>query len=68
MATTFHRRAAPCCRCGDVVLIGEVGALKMFGLDLRMKPKIRLQHADPSTDGEIFDPVDEGCRRVTAAR
>jgi hypothetical protein len=40
---------------------GQVG--KLFGLDLLWKPKIWLQHADPGPAGEVFDAVDDGCRR-----
>ena len=63
MPTTFQRRNAPCTHCGDVVLVSEDRLGKLFGLDMRRKPKIRLQHADPSPDGEAFDGVDAACRR-----
>jgi hypothetical protein len=50
------------------VLIGESTGLKLFGIDLRMKPRAGVMHADPGPDGEVFDPVDDGCRRPPVAR
>jgi hypothetical protein len=49
------------------VLIGESTGLNLFGIDLRMKPRAGVMHADPGPDGEVFDPVDDGCRRPPVA-
>jgi hypothetical protein len=68
MPTTYRRRPTPCRHCGDAVLIGESAGLKLFGIDLRMRPKVGVMHADPGPGGEVFDPVDEGCRRPPVAR
>ena len=68
MPTTYHRRPAPCTHCGDAVLIVETQVGKLFGLNLRRVPKIRLEHAAPGPDGEVFDAVDDGCARPRVAR
>lgn len=68
MPTTYRRRPAPCLHCGDVVLISETSAPTLFGVVLGMRPSIGLQHADPGPDGEVFDEVDEGCRRAPVTR
>lgn len=67
MPSTFSRRHAPCSNCGDVVLIATYTAKKMFGRPVDKGPKITLEHADPSPEGEVFDPVDDGCRRQRVA-
>jgi len=61
--TIYRPRPTPCLHCGDVVLIGETSGLRLFGMELGRQPRIGLQHADPGPDGEVFDPVDDGCRR-----
>lgn len=69
MPTTYHPRTAPCTHCGDVVLVVETQLGKLFGLNLLRfgAPKLRLEHADPGPGGEVFDAVDEGCRRPRVA-
>lgn len=67
MPTTYHRRPAPCTHCGDTVLVVETQIGKLFGLSLVRAPKIRLEHADPGPGGDVFDAVDEGCRRPRVA-
>ena len=66
--TTYHRRPAPCTHCGDAVLVVEQQIGKLFGLNLLKAPKIWLEHADPGPSGEVFDAVDDGCRRPRVAR
>jgi hypothetical protein len=61
--TTYRRRPAPCTHCGDTVLIVERQVGSLFGRNLRWAPKVRLEHADAGPDGEVFDAVDERCRR-----
>lgn len=62
--TTYHRRSTPCTHCGDAVLIAEERRIgKLFGIKLGRATKIRLEHADPGPDDEVFDAVDDGCRR-----
>jgi hypothetical protein len=68
MPTTYHRRPAPCTHCGDTVLVVETQVGKLFGLNLRRVPTIRLEHADPGPGGEVFDAVDDGCGRPRVAR
>lgn len=67
MPIAHHRRAAPCSHCGDVVLIAAKTGRKGYGFGFMRrvdaKPKLSLEHADPGPDGEMFDAVDEGCRR-----
>jgi hypothetical protein len=65
--TTYHRRRTPCTHCGDAVLVAESRTGKLFGLNLRRTPKVRLEHADPGPDGAAFDAVDDGCRRPRVA-
>jgi hypothetical protein len=45
------------------VLVVEERLGKLFGLNLLKAPKMRLEHADPGPGGEVFDAVDDGCRR-----
>jgi hypothetical protein len=61
--TKYHPRPARCTTCGDVVLVVERSLGTVFGFRLAKQPVIRLEHADPAPDGELFDAVDEGCRR-----
>jgi hypothetical protein len=77
LATRDYRRGdaddllpapAPCTHCGDTVLVVEAQIGKLFGLNLRRAPKIRLEHADPGPGGDVFDAVDAGCRRPLVAR
>lgn len=60
---TYRRRPAPCSGCGDVVLIAEGTIPRLFGLDLKRRSKVWLEHADPGPSGEVHDPVDADCRR-----
>jgi hypothetical protein len=46
------------------VLIVETRVSKMMGFTLRWAPKIRLEHADPAPNGEVFDGVDDACHRA----
>jgi hypothetical protein len=62
----YHPRPARCTNCGDVVLVAEHSVGSIFGLRVVKAPQIRLEHADPGPDGELFDGVDEGCRRPRA--
>ncbi|WP_375484749.1 hypothetical protein [uncultured Jatrophihabitans sp.] len=64
MPTTHHPRSAPCTGCGDVVLVVERSPGLILGLRSNRKSTIRLEHADPAPDGELFDAVDDGCRRA----
>ena len=66
--TTYHPRSAPCTHCGDDVLVVETQIGKLFGLNLLRPAKIRLEHADPGPGGEVFDAVDDGCRRPRVSR
>jgi hypothetical protein len=50
------------------VLVVEKQIGKLFGLNLLRAPKIGLEHADPSPGGDVFDAVDDGCRRPPVAR
>lgn len=67
MPTTYHRRQTPCTHCGDAVLVVERRIGRLFGLNLGRKPTFSLEHADPGPGGEVFDAVDEGCRRPRIA-
>ncbi len=67
MPTVHHPRRDPCSHCGDVVLVAEYRMGTLFGSKVGKKPKVRLEHADPGPDGELFDPVDDGCRRPRVA-
>ena len=61
----YRARDTFCSHCGDTVVIAEPPPLRGFGWKFR-KPKVeatRLEHADPSPDGEVFDGVDSACRR-----
>lgn len=66
--TTYQRRQSPCTHCGDTVLIVERRIGKLFGFNFGRMPNIRLEHADPGPAGEVFDPVDDGCRRPPVTR
>ncbi len=50
------------------MLVVEKQIGKLFGLNLLRAPKIRLEHADPGPGGEVFDAVDDGCRRPRVSR
>jgi hypothetical protein len=50
------------------VLVVETQPGKLFGLNLGRASKIRLEHADPGPDGDVFDDVDDGCQRPPVAR
>jgi hypothetical protein len=65
--TTYHPRRGRCTRCGDVVLVAERSPGTVFGMRLAKTSEIRLEHADPGPDGELFDAVDDGCRRARVA-
>ena len=67
MPVTYHPRAARCTGCGDVVLVAERRPGTIFGLRPARSPTIRLEHADPAPGGELFDAVDDGCRRRRVA-
>jgi hypothetical protein len=60
---SYRRRPESCTNCGDVVLIVERSLGKALGFRFLEKPKIQLEHADPAPNGEMFDAVDDGCRR-----
>lgn len=59
-----HTRPAPCSHCGDTVLLVSRAALKLFGLRVTKGEVDRVEHADPSPDGEVFDGVDADCHRA----
>jgi hypothetical protein len=65
--TKYQPRAARCSHCGDVVLVAEHTIPKLFGSRVAKKSTVRLEHADPGPNGELWDPVDEGCRRARVA-
>ena len=67
MPTIYHPRPARCSHCGDVVLVAEHRLAKLFGSRVGKKSTIRLEHADPGPDGELFDEVDGGCHRQPVA-
>jgi hypothetical protein len=46
-----------------VVIAEERPIGKLFGIKLGRGTKIRLEHADPGPHDEVFDAVDDGCRR-----
>jgi hypothetical protein len=50
------------------VLIVEVHRPKLFGLSLSKVPRVSLEHADPSPDGDVFDAVDDNCHRPRVTR
>ena len=50
------------------MLIVERRIGNLFGRNLGWAPKIRFEHADASPGGEVFDAVDDGCRRPSVAR
>ena len=62
--TSYQRRERPCSHCGNVVLVVEASMGTIFGARIGRKPRMGLQHADPGPDGEVFDAVDDGCRRA----
>ena len=67
--TTYRPRRAPCTHCGDTVLIVEAQIGSLFGMKLRgVAPKVRLEHADPGPVDDVFDAVDDGCRRPPVTR
>lgn len=39
----------------------------MFGARVGKEPTLELEHADPGPNGEVFDAVDDGCRRPRVA-
>jgi hypothetical protein len=61
--TEYHPRPTRCSKCGDVVLVAEHSMGKLFGSRMGKKPTVRLEHADPGPHGELWDAVDDGCRR-----
>jgi hypothetical protein len=61
--TVQRVRATPCTGCGDTVLVIERRLGRMLGMRLKDQPAVRLEHADPGPDGEVFDGVDGACRR-----
>ena len=60
----FTTRPAPCSHCGDTVLVVAHQELKLAGLRVSKGHIDRLEHADPSPDGETHDGVDDACRRA----
>lgn len=45
------------------MLVVERRLGRMLGMRLKDEPVVRLEHADPGPDGELFDGVDGACRR-----
>lgn len=67
VSTTYHRRRAACTHCHDTVLVAERRVGMLLGFTVRRKPTIWFEHADPGPNGEVFDAVDDGCRRPPVA-
>lgn len=64
VAVEHRPRPAPCTHCGDKVLVVVHQELKLFGLRIGKGGIDRLEHADPSPEGEIHDGVDDACFRT----
>ncbi|MHA3703828.1 hypothetical protein ACXR2U_16775 [Jatrophihabitans sp. YIM 134969] len=60
----YRPRPAPCSHCGDTVLIATRQPTKVLGIKFGKPAPDRLEHADPSPDGELFDGVDDACHRA----
>ncbi len=67
MPSTHRVRPAPCSHCGDTVLVVEQHLGRLFGVRAGRKVTQRLEHADPGPDDEVFDGVDDACRRSRVA-
>jgi hypothetical protein len=63
----FRPRPAPCTHCGDTVLVATRPPTKLFGLKIGKGAIERLEHADPSPSGEVYDGVDDSCHRDRVA-
>jgi hypothetical protein len=50
------------------VVVVETHLGRLLGVLMRESPTIRLEHADPSPEGDVFDPVDDACRRARVVR